>query len=71
MSDYDRWKTSPPLEPDVAGKCAKCEADLYEGCEYTYDALDGEYYCDSDCFFDKMRDNMTTKVIEAPERDDW
>jgi hypothetical protein len=66
----DRWPISPP-EPDIVGKCAHCDGELYEGCEYVYDNLDSEWYCDDDCFVKQRRDggDITDKTIEAPEHD--
>jgi hypothetical protein len=69
--EYDRWKTTPPPEPESVRLCANCEGDLFEGGEYVRDLIDDEWYCDTDCYFEKMRENITTEVIEAPERDDW
>jgi hypothetical protein len=49
MSDYDRWKTTPP-EPTVVGKCEHCNAELYANCEYTHDRSDNEWFCDVECY---------------------
>jgi hypothetical protein len=64
MSDYDRWKTTPP-EPDVAGYCRYCDAELYAGCEYVHDRSEQEWFCDDDCYVKKQRDNgeIVTEVI--------
>jgi hypothetical protein len=65
--EYDRWKTTPPPEPASVRLCAQCEADLFDGGEYVKDHNDGEWYCDTDCYFEKMRDNISTDVLEAPD----
>jgi hypothetical protein len=49
MSDYDRWKTTPP-EPTVAGKCDYCNAELYADCDYVHDRSEGEWFCDIECY---------------------
>jgi hypothetical protein len=64
---YDRWKTTPPAEPESVAFCANCEADLFDGGEYVHDLETGDWYCDTDCYFEKMRDNIVTEVIEAPK----
>ena len=43
---YDRWKTSPPEEPDSILHCFECKCDIYPG-EKIY-RLDDEVYC-SEC----------------------
>jgi hypothetical protein len=38
-------------------KCAnpKCGAELYAGCDYTYDRYDDEWYCDDSCYVERKR----------------
>ncbi|PFP30214.1 hypothetical protein COJ96_05735 [Bacillus sp. AFS073361] len=67
--EFDRWKTTPPAEPASVRLCAHCEGDLFEGGEYVKDLVEGEWYCDTDCYFEKMRDNTTLAILEA-ERDE-
>lgn len=43
---YDRWKTTPPEEPDSILHCHECKCDIYPG-ERIY-RLDDEVYC-SEC----------------------
>lgn len=43
---YDRWKTTPPEEPDSKLKCTECKNFIYPG-EFIY-RLDDEVYC-SEC----------------------
>jgi hypothetical protein len=63
--NYDAWKTSPP-EPDVVGKCAHCEADLYIGCEYAHDRNENEWYCGDTCYVDAKRESgdLVTEVVD-------
>ena len=64
MRDYDTWKTTPP-EPDIVGKCAYCDAELYAKCEYVQYRNDDEWFCDDDCFVKKLREEgeLVTEVI--------
>lgn len=64
MRDYDTWKTTPP-EPNIAGKCAGCDADLYAGCDYVKDRVDSEWYCDTDCYVERLREagDLASEVI--------
>lgn len=66
MRSYDDWKTMPP-EPKVVDYCGACGADLYEGCEYTCDRNNGDYYCDDNCLLDQLRKHgdVVTEEIEV------
>lgn len=46
MDAYDKWKTTPPDEPESKCKCCKCGEFLFEDDEYW--ELDDEIYCE-DC----------------------
>jgi hypothetical protein len=63
-SALDRWLTTPP-EPDVVGKCAYCDAELYAGCEYTRDRENNEWFCDTACYTNKKSEEgvITTEAI--------
>ena len=65
MSDYDRWKTSPPPEPEVVGKCDYCRTELYVGCDYAHDRTEDEWFCDNDCFAQHKREigDLVTETI--------
>lgn len=54
-----------PPEPHIAGKCAYCDADLYDGCEYVKCVNTGRYYCDESCYVEQQRNEgeLTTEVI--------
>ena len=49
---YDRWKTTPPDEPQSIKTCTSCGGALYEG-DYLY-TVDGEELCE-DCLNDGYR----------------
>lgn len=53
--DYDTWKTSPP-EPRIVGKCARCDGELYANITYTHDRNEDEWFCDDECFVEKLRE---------------
>jgi hypothetical protein len=63
--DYDTWKTSPP-EPKAIAKCAHCECDLYADGDYVHDRNENEWFCDTDCFLEKLRDagDLVTETID-------
>jgi hypothetical protein len=65
MRDYDTWKTSPP-EPKAIAKCAYCGGDLYADGDYVHDRNENEWFCDTDCFLEKLRDagDLVTESIE-------
>ena len=47
----------PPRGEGVVDTCAnpKCGAELYAGCDYTYDRYDDEWYCDDSCYVERKR----------------
>jgi hypothetical protein len=65
MRDYDTWKTSPP-EPKVVGRCHYCDGDLYADGDYVHDRNENEWFCDTDCFLEKLRDagDLVTETID-------
>jgi hypothetical protein len=67
MSDYDRWKTTPP-EPTVVGKCDDCDAELYVHTAYVHDRNEDEWFCDVDCFISKLS-NAGDLVTEVKSHD--
>jgi hypothetical protein len=64
MSDYDRWKTTPP-EPDVVETCTYCGGELYDRCDYVHDRNEDEWFCDDNCFIEHKREigDLATEVI--------
>jgi hypothetical protein len=62
---HDRYLQPP--EPAVAGKCAKCDADLYVGGDYLRDRRELEWYCDADCYVERLRDNgdLADETLQA------
>lgn len=50
MSEYDKWKTTPPSEPVEFSSCCQCGESLFEG-EEVFTAGFAEYYCSVDCAF--------------------
>ena len=52
MNNYDRWKTTPPDDPEPKAYCDCCGEGLYEG-DYI-STLDGESLC-LDCLNDAYR----------------
>lgn len=69
MDQYDRWLTTPP-EPDVIGECDSCGADFYAGCEYVLDTYSDEWFCDDNCYIEKLRyeGGLVTDVYEVPDK---
>ena len=52
LAGYDKWKTTPPDDPEAEHYCSRCGAPIYEG-DYLY-AIDGEKLCE-DCLNDEYR----------------
>lgn len=52
IEGYDRWKTTPPREPDPRYYCDQCGEPVYEG-DFIYD-IDEKIIC-SDCIRDYGR----------------
>jgi hypothetical protein len=60
----DRHLIEPP-EPDIAGKCTYCDAELYAGCDYVHDRGESEWFCDDECYVQLRREagDLATEVL--------
>lgn len=66
MDSYDRWKTTPPDEPESKCKCSYCGENLYEG-DYYFKFYD-ELFCER-CA-DEWIEEQKQIVTEDMERGD-
>lgn len=69
MSDYDRWKTTPP-EPKSYCTCDWCGDDIYEGEEYLK-TLDGDRLHYGDCLQEYALDKLAYTYETANSQQDY
>lgn len=58
---YDRWKTTPPDEPESKLKCFECKGEFYPG-DKIY-RLDDEVYCE-ECASEWLEQQSETATDE-------
>ena len=71
-SSLDKYLITPPYDNDIiAGKCACCSENLYQGQFVYYQNMEGLYFCDKDCFkeYVKTNDDELDYYIELLEDD--